>query len=514
MTETSRAAPCPWGAEMSLGGDRARGTTHGAPVRVAARRSNLLGSRGNFGIQPGRDHPQKIRGVVTPAFSSLKPFAGREVETLRRKPRRILWWKLCLVTAFWIGVTGCSIFPRPHREILVHNPWPELSRVAVAPFFNHSSDPTVDGRRFARAYFEELQSVPGFQVVPVDLVERTLHEHQIQLRGPDEARRLAELLEVDVIVLGAVTHYSPYYPPRCGLHVEWYARDPLIQPIPPGFGIDWGKRKTRRLPRWIAYEAQMAEARKQFEASRQSPDSAVQPTHSTPLAGNQALGGASFSMVEDNPMWLPAKNSASVPLENLPASLAGARQEWSESIGSEFFGVPSVAHRNLPEAPNFPDNCESEPPAGKAGLHYPASVAGKIFQDRSSLEPGPPSVLSPMIPGAKKRELGPRVFPAPTSYDRPPVEGGTSLSDMRAVTSKEPVMSHSRLFSGHDPEFTKALATYYLQQEDARFGGWPGYLERSSDLIRFCCRLHIREMLLARGGAGPTRVVWQWPNDR
>jgi hypothetical protein len=79
------------------------------------------------------------------------------------------------------------------------------------------------------------------------------------------------------------------------------------------------------------------------------------------------------------------------------------------------------------------------------------------------------------------------------------------------VPSNEPVMSHTQTFNGHDSAFTDALEDYYLFRDDARFGGWEGYLERSDDFVRFCCYLHIREMLTSRGGAGETRVVWRWP---
>ena len=49
---------------------------------------------------------------------------------------------------------------------------------------------------------------------------------------------------------------------------------------------------------------------------------------------------------------------------------------------------------------------------------------------------------------------------------------------------------------------------------DARFGGWQSYLQRSEDFINFCAHMHIWEMLSARGGAGKTRVVWRWPTIR
>ncbi len=44
--------------------------------------------------------------------------------------------------------------------------------MAIAPFLNLSTEPTLDGRQFALAYFNELQCVPGFEVVPVGIVER------------------------------------------------------------------------------------------------------------------------------------------------------------------------------------------------------------------------------------------------------------------------------------------------------------------------------------------------------
>jgi hypothetical protein len=77
-----------------------------------------------------------------------------------------------------------------------------------------------------------------------------------------------------------------------------------------------------------------------------------------------------------------------------------------------------------------------------------------------------------------------------------------------------PIMTHTRIYHGTDSEFTEALASYYHFRDDARFGGWQNYLQRSDDFVRFCCHLHIAELLSARGGAGETRVVWQWSDSR
>lgn len=77
-----------------------------------------------------------------------------------------------------------------------------------------------------------------------------------------------------------------------------------------------------------------------------------------------------------------------------------------------------------------------------------------------------------------------------------------------------PVMTHTRIYHGNDGDFTEALASYYHFRDDARFGGWQNYLSRSDDFIRFCCHMHIAEMLSARGGASETRVVYRWSDCR
>ena len=95
---------------------------------------------------------------------------------------------LILIAALFSS--GCSYLPEVAHQPTVHNPFPQLSKVAVVPFFNLSSEPTVDGRQFAMAYFNELQLVPGFEVVPVGVVENVIVQQQIDLDSPESARRL------------------------------------------------------------------------------------------------------------------------------------------------------------------------------------------------------------------------------------------------------------------------------------------------------------------------------------
>jgi hypothetical protein len=121
-------------------------------------------------------------------------------------------------------------------EIGVTNPVPGLSTVAIAPFINLSHERAVDGRRFAQAYFTELQKVPGFEVLPVGVTEAVIVENNLHLNQPDDVLKLARILNVDAVVVGAITDYAPYYPPRIGYQVEWYSPHPVA--FYPGIQIE------------------------------------------------------------------------------------------------------------------------------------------------------------------------------------------------------------------------------------------------------------------------------------
>ncbi|HYO26454.1 MAG TPA: hypothetical protein VEQ85_16050, partial [Lacipirellulaceae bacterium] len=78
------------------------------------------------------------------------------------------------------SLSGCSLLvPTKAHKPVIRNPFPQLSRVAVAPFFNQSDEPTLDGRQVALAYFAELQSTPGFEVVPLGVVEEAIIQHRV-----------------------------------------------------------------------------------------------------------------------------------------------------------------------------------------------------------------------------------------------------------------------------------------------------------------------------------------------
>lgn len=359
-----------------------------------------------------------------------------------------------------LGSSGCNlIIPDISHQPVIHNPFPQLSKIAIVPFFNQSDEPTVDGREFALAYFAELQAVPGFEVVPLGVVEEAIQDEQIDLSNPAGVRRLADVLEVDAVVVGAVTDFTPYYPPRCGLRVEWYARNPGFHEIPAGYGLPWGTPDEEFIPAPLVFEAELALAKAQL--ATQSPNCAIPPAQQAPPPSSN-----DGSLVPEGP---PVNGDKMVP---------GAKKK--ESSG--------VEHADFEQTSDLEVDQTAVPAPGMPGTIDASGMTGAI---------GLPAMLPPDWPD----ERG--FIPPPPMPARPP-----------CLPTDGPVMTHTRIYLGNDSEFTEALASYYSFQDDARFGGWQTYLQRTSDFIRFCCHLHISEMLSARGGAGESRVVWRWPENR
>jgi hypothetical protein len=392
-----------------------------------------------------------------------------------------------------VGAPGCGlIFPDISHEPVVHNPFPQLNKVAVVPFFNQSNEPTVDGRKFALAYFAELQAVPGFEVVPLGVVETAIVENQVNLANPGEARRLANILGVDAVVVGSVTDYTPYYPPRCGLRVEWYAANSGFHEIPPGYGLPWGTPEEEYIPAPLVFESEFALAKAQLKT--QSPVCEKQSLD-PPATAAEAQQAEPPLLPNGPPLPPPGKdvpqdkdgNAPNAPASGAPPSKSASKKksDRENAHATRALFEETVASEELPPG----DSTANSPPAPLESDSAAAGVTTASLGAHGALPANWPD------------ERG--FIPPPPRPERP-----------ACCPHNGPVMAHTRIYHGNDSEFTEALASYYHFRDDARFGGWQNYLQRSDDFIRFCCHMHISEMLSARGGAGETRVAWQWSDCR
>lgn len=310
--------------------------------------------------------------------------------------------------------SGCTAIPEVKHQPQFHNPFPQLSKVAIIPFNNQSDAPTLNADNVTIAYYGQLQRIRGFEVVPVGVVIRAMEASGIRGRDSTELRKLGEMLGVDVVIVGSITDYTPYYPKRMTLAVNWYAVNPGFHAIPPGYGLPWGTADEEYIPESHVWEAEFALAKEQLLTQTPDPHPSVDP-------------------------------------------LSKQLNEEPQVNGSASIGDPLAAGAAPPPQPQLP-------------VGWP---------DPRGFVPPPPSLTRPPL----------------LPYDGP-------------------IISQIRSYDENDTDFTELAQDHYDFVDDARIGGWQGFLDRSDDFIRFCCYTHITEMLSLRGGAGKSKVALRWAESR
>ena len=352
-------------------------------------------------------------------------------------------WTCILILASAV-MPGCMIV-----QVGVTNPVPQLSRVAIVPFFNLSQEKTVDGRRFSLAYYTELQKVEGFQVLPVGVAEQAIFDNNLEMSNPSDALELARILAVDIVVVGAVTDYDPYYPPRVGLQVSWYSPHsadcfPSVDSMVSGKSQDGYGRYLRVVPQTCGSMAKRLRAARSTLIRGQSPEppwsdetdtDKINPDSSADTTGIEAtLAEPGIEL----PTW-------GEPAQNNSDAVSQETAFWEDSA-----------------APTLP---VEQPPAA---AQQPA-----------------------------------------TEPNSPRVSDGNDLTALAYLDPHQPLMSYTRLFDGSDADLVARLRDYVELSGDRRSGGWEAYLHRSEDFIRFASHVMIVEMLSLHGGETRHRFVFK-----
>lgn len=395
-------------------------------------------------------------------------------------------------------VSGCNFIPDIKRKPQLHNPFPQISKVAILPFRNQSQEPTLSGARVSMAYYNELQAIRGFEVIPCGVVENQLTFFETQvlrhpISTPVDFQQFAKFLGVDAVLQGAITDYDAYYPPRMAMKVNWYAANPGYHPIPVGYGLPWGTKKEKNIPEWIRLESERSLAAEQMKT--QTPDmdddraAPIEPAPRTQSALPKKIPpseGNSERKPEDEDSSKSSQHS-----QRKKNRIASAKIELPRSKQNEPDDETTVLLASVQEPARMPEsivaiqNDDSHP----------------TFEAMESIETELASNDGAGLPAN---------WPDPQGFiPRKPSEAPPELK-----VQYEPIISHMRTYNGNDEDFTHALGEYYYFRDDARFGGWQSYLQRSEDFIRFCCHQHIVETLESRGGSLESRLILRWPINR
>ena len=359
-------------------------------------------------------------------------------------------------------LSGCMMV-----DVGVRNPVVGMTTIAVVPFFNLSQERAVDGRRFAFAYYTELQKTPGFEVIPVGVTEQAMFDHQLQMNNPEDVLQLAQILGADAVVVGAVTDYSPYYPPRVGLQVSWYS--PRQWPFYPGVPTNEFERDLVK-PGFFAH-------RKERRAERRGKCEDCPPEmFATPMNGEPAMipRGQSPGAEDSNKLGGPR-------IVSLPQPSSGADAGPSGAFDTE----------------------------GQVPQELPRAYQGQLpLQKSPDAEVEAAPELPPQFPSSPGMEMVPLMSP-PAMHAGPP-----PLSPIGPFDPRQPLMSYTRMFDGADPKVTARLRDYVELSGDLRTGGWQSHLYRSEDFIRFTAHVMIVEMLQLHGGQTEKRVVFKLRKNR
>lgn len=105
---------------------------------------------------------------------------------------------------------------------------------AVAPMNNECGTTTVDVLAVSDALAAKVTEAEGLGAVPMNRTLAAMRALKMDaVRTPADARRLAEALGADGVLVGSITSYDPYSPPKIGLVLGVFGRGGAMIPAAP-----------------------------------------------------------------------------------------------------------------------------------------------------------------------------------------------------------------------------------------------------------------------------------------
>ncbi|MDR2169945.1 MAG: hypothetical protein LBP59_07380 [Planctomycetaceae bacterium] len=523
-------------------------------------------------------------------------------------------FRIFIILVLFSGIIGCEVLPIVRDKPTLHNPYPQLTNIAVIPFFNQSGNPKLNGRDFAKHYANELQAIPCFKVIANETVEKMMIKHELyKFECADDIRYLGQLLGVDAVVIGKIHDFNGYYPPRLKLETEWYAVNPYLHPIPIGHGEPWGTEYEPQIPDKIVLLAEHELAAAQLKTQtpdyepikspaeryrieqekqqidiQQNPENNIQNQNnyqlnpqniisapknnnqnSTPqrtaTQKNQIIQAADFddlddNILDDNTLKKLAANykqdqfinnaikNTGTPYipDETPLNAEDIKRKNIKDIRPKELGWdhplkygpwPSQQHQ-----PNqavwsqqnqyqiYQNQMQNN---GQFNGHYAGYPTPEGLTPEQIAQYGwinypiePTTAYNNMMPGMQVTNQQNIIYGEPARFpglpnDWPDPRGLIPETPQpekpkRTQKNEAPVIAHIAIYNGNSAEFMQALSDYdLLFRDDRRLAGKESILNNTAEFIAFCCRMHIWEMLSARGGAGPaekvirTRKPWQ-----
>lgn len=380
--------------------------------------------------------------------------------------------------------SGCALQKR------AQNPLPGVFRVAVIPFNDKTNgQPGIDTMRITEIFASELQKIPTYEVVSVQEVREAIGPWRVPTNQPELAFAVARAVHAQAVIVGDVTEYECYYPPRIGLHCEMYAMvtgeaeavihtlPPVPVPAPPGSGLS------------LDHGGHIRHGKK---------------------------GGKCGNDCVPPPPKLPEKPAcdagcgpvAEIPKPNAPWIQGSARpRELAARQGQPKAKTPASAPAKEVDIAGSSDRAKSNSVLSNASAEEKSAAAGAVADAKtrpaeSGVQQAAYETSDPAV--ASTGYINGELPPATAASVRADIIPAHQLSSVRLDTALpvvEPwVIRHSRIFDGLNGGYARKLNDYHFFNKDERGGEWWAYTHRMEDFNRFACNRMIYEMLKAAGG--------------
>ncbi len=167
-----------------------------------------------------------IRGAGSKACFDQKIERRLELLTPRQDAMTSLQIYIKLVLICLLPLLGCQ---QGSKEL--ESPYSGRQVWAVAPLMNSSGNPHVQLERFTDELRNQFSSIPGLELEPLDRTYDAMSKIGLTaVSNQGDAKKLLAAMNVDGLVVGNVTAYDPYDPPKIGMSLELYLSDHIFKP--------------------------------------------------------------------------------------------------------------------------------------------------------------------------------------------------------------------------------------------------------------------------------------------
>lgn len=145
---------------------------------------------------------------------------------------------LGLALAPLVVMSGCQ---KPFVQTRIQSPYGARQVWAVAPVRNETGSRYPDGFVMADELSRAFEQVEAIDVLPLNRVLEAMDTLRIpEVQTKSDAIALREALGIDALVVGTMTHYDAYDPPKMGLALDLYAWPAEMAPTPLDIkGLSW-----------------------------------------------------------------------------------------------------------------------------------------------------------------------------------------------------------------------------------------------------------------------------------